>query len=117
MKSFDDINSVDILGTTYSVRFVHSGEDDTIEKGDLLGYTDPTVPEIVLLIPDDDVMSVKNIDWILRKVFRHECVHAFMLESGLDACNGWAGDEELVDWIARQFPKMMDLFKKLHIED
>ena len=39
-----------------------------------------------------------------------------MLESGLDSCNDWAGNEELVDWIARQFPKMLDTFKEIGIE-
>lgn len=51
------------------------------------------------------------------KVIRHELVHAFILESGLCECCTWAENEELVDWIARQFPKMNKVFSELNIAD
>ena len=51
------------------------------------------------------------------KVIRHELVHAFIFESGLCECCSWADNEELVDWIARQFPKMNKVFSELNIAD
>lgn len=36
----------------------------------------------------------------------NEIVHAFLLESGLDENSEWARNEELVDWIAIQGPKI-----------
>ena len=50
--------------------------------------------------------------WILR----HEIVHAFFNESGLmdsslQYSGGWAKNEEMVDWIASQFNKIMECFK------
>ena len=41
---------------------------------------------------------------------RHEIVHAYLFESGLAECSSnitsLAQNEEMVDWIARQIPKM-----------
>ena len=44
-------------------------------------------------------------------------IHAFMFESGLD-CNsnnveGWARNEEMVDWMAIQMPKIMDVYESV----
>lgn len=45
-----------------------------------------------------------------KKVARHEIVHAFFSESGLDT--NYSEDELLVDWIALQFPKMLKVMKE-----
>lgn len=41
----------------------------------------------------------------VRKVKRHEIVHAFLCECGLAECSGdtgaWAMNETMVDWFAR----------------
>ncbi|MFD1464645.1 hypothetical protein ACFQ4L_00875 [Lapidilactobacillus mulanensis] len=42
---------------------------------------------------------------------RHELIHAFLCESGLAENSDWAQNEEVVDWIARQFPKLFETFK------
>ena len=44
-----------------------------------------------------------------REVLRHEIIHAFLFESGLDDLGS---NEELVDWIAKQFPKMTKAFEE-----
>lgn len=36
-------------------------------------------------------------------------IHAFLHESGLDVCS-WAHNEEMVDWLAIQFPKLYEAF-------
>ena len=41
-----------------------------------------------------------------KKALRHELVHAFLFESGLGFNCDWAMNEEIIDWIAIQFPKM-----------
>ena len=48
---------------------------------------------------------------------RHEITHAFLNESGLQndtsvPGSGWATNEEMVDWIAIQFPKMKKAFEE-----
>lgn len=43
------------------------------------------------------------------KVIRHEVLHAALHESGL---THYANDELLVEWLAVQFPKLAEIFKK-----
>jgi len=57
------------------------------------------------MIDDDDAMDIKMKRY--REVLRHEITHAFFSESGLD---GYCIDETLVDWIAKQFPKLCKIF-------
>lgn len=45
---------------------------------------------------------------------RHEVIHAFLCESGM---RQWAEDEQLVDWMAAQFPKIQKVFQKLHCKN
>ena len=46
---------------------------------------------------------------------RHELIHAFLFESGLAENSNWARNEEMVDWIARQFPKMAKTFQEVKV--
>lgn len=93
---------VDILGTQYRV-FLHDGSDPKLEEAD--GYCDSTSKKIVIRgeIPKT-VNTVSNLSVYQQKVLRHEIIHAFLYESGLDN-NSWA-DEEVVDWFALQFEKI-----------
>ncbi len=61
----------------------------------------------------------ESIERRFKEVARHEIVHAFLRESGLADSSlrheSWAVNEEMVDWIATQFPKIYDVYKKLDI--
>lgn len=50
---------------------------------------------------------------------RHEVIHAFLFESGLaensNISDAWAVNEEMVDWLAIQAPKIFKAFQKLNI--
>lgn len=53
-----------------------------------------------------------------KSTLRHEITHAFLNESGLsDNANqyrhSWAINEEMVDWIAIQSPKIFKVFQEL----
>lgn len=52
-------------------------------------------------------LATVNILGTEYKIVRHEIVHAFLKESGLDCNSDWARNEEIVDWIALQGPKIM----------
>lgn len=60
---------------------------------------------------DDD-----HKDEYLKSITRHEIVHAALFESGLgynsNSCDHWAVNEEMVDWIADQGPKIFDIWKQ-----
>ena len=60
-----------------------------------------------------------NIDGFKKSVLRHEIVHAFLFESGLDMqsgeCESWANNETMVDWFAIQYPKIQKVFQELSV--
>lgn len=57
-----------------------------------------------------DPRNWEDMDAYFMQVIRHEIVHAFLHESGLDSNTNWARNEEIVDWIAIQFPKLEKTF-------
>ena len=93
---------VHILGTVYTIREQSERDNKLLEGCD--GYCDWTTKEIV--VEREIQGTLKDMEMYIRKVLRHEIVHAFLHESGLDAGSDWAINEEIVDWIALQFEKM-----------
>ena len=112
-------NQVDVLGVKYSIIGKTQAEDRKLNEGNLLGYCDPTVKEIVYALrPDEtDVMACADLSYIEKKTVRHEIIHAFLYESGLDndssIVSAWAVNEEMVDWFAVQFYKIAKAFEKV----
>ena len=104
---------VNILGQEYRVIF-NDVTDPRLETAD--GYCDFTTKQIVVRsdIPET-VDTVADLDVYKNKVLRHEIVHAFLYESGLDN-NSWGGNEEIVDWIALQLVKIVQVVDKIDIE-
>ena len=58
--------------------------------------------------------SKKALDLQEKKNFRHEIIHAFLDESGLAENSSWAQEEEMVDWFAKQFPKLLSAFQEVN---
>ena len=104
--------TVDVLGTEYSVIQSNKTDDMTLENCD--GYCDHSVKKIVVDTFQKSPTSLENLETYTKKVIRHELVHAFLFESGL-SCNSWADKEEIVDWIAIQFPKLLKAFKEMNV--
>lgn len=103
---------VNILGTEYTIiTEAKESEYSTLEDCD--GYTDSSIKQIVVRKMESYKGSLEDLKMYERKVLRHEIVHAFLYESGLDS-NCWAKNEEIVDWIAIQVEKMIDTFKKVN---
>jgi len=112
------MDKLNILGTEYSLEYLSSKEDKKLENLD--GYTDYYSKKIVIekdfenkLFDESKIKSYQN------KILRHEIIHAFLFESGLE-CNSlktynWAENEEMVDWFAIQSPKIFALFYKLKL--
>ena len=104
--------TVDILGVEYTIKESNKVEDVNLENCD--GYCDHSTKTIVIDTFQDSPNSLKDLETYRKLVIRHEMVHAFLFESGLGGCS-WAKDEEIVDWIAAQFPKMLNTFKELNV--
>lgn len=93
---------VNILGTKYNViidnSLSHTQADGVCKTYDKIITVRP-IPE---MLGADDCYKSKEARF--KEVIRHELIHAFFEESGLFE---YCSDERLVDWIAKQFPKML----------
>lgn len=103
------MKTVNILGTEYKV-FREPFGDKGID-----GYCDYTSKEI--RIRNDNTNEVADFNALMKKQLRHEIIHAFLAESGLQANyenhRQFGHDETLVDWFAIQFPKIMKAFEEI----
>ncbi|MBR5583360.1 MAG: hypothetical protein IKW21_02405 [Lachnospiraceae bacterium] len=100
---------VNVLGTEYSI--IETNKVDDINLEQCAGYCDASVKKIVIDTFQNTPGSMEDLDKFRKQVIRHELIHAFLSESGLE-CESWAKDEEIVDWIAIQFPKLIEAFEK-----
>lgn len=114
--------TVNILGSTYSIRYVDYNQDAYLKKEDLSGYCSFAVREIVIAIgssiPEHSSDTEKENLVAEKQTLRHEIVHAFLYESGLHAgvsqsSGPWSQNEEMVDWIALQGPKIFKAWQEV----
>lgn len=96
---------VNVLDTTYTINKIKEQDKFMIENN-LCGYCDFYEKKIVVLA--SDTTSKKE----LHEIERHEFIHAFLYECGLNDSSDWARNEELIDWLAIQLPKINVLFEK-----
>ena len=99
---------VNVLGTKYTIKESNELKDFNLRDGD--GYCDSSTKTIVIAAFQDEPGSLGDLNGYKKQVIRHELIHAFLFESGLDGCS-WAKNEEIVDWIACQFPKLTKAFE------
>lgn len=105
---------LNILGTEYEIiRNASIEEYPKLKNCD--GYTDQSIKQIVIPEFVKDDMSEEDLEYYTKKVIRHEIIHAFMYESGLDSNSEYAKNEELIDWIAIQFEKLLSIFIDLDV--
>lgn len=102
---------INILGTKYRIKCKKLG------NADFDGETDYTRKRIIIRI--DNYNNVGDFKWLQKKQLRHEIIHAFMSESGLQSnwkhVEEFGHDETVVDWFAIQSPKIYKVFAELDI--
>jgi len=104
---------IDILGVKYELR--ETSEELDKRLAGLDGYHD-AYGKIICL---NNVFKEKSMNSDQKRglkpykneVLRHEIIHSFLFESG---CWDYSQDEKIVAWIAIQFPKLLEIFKKLN---
>lgn len=97
---------INILGADYTLTV---SDDDKRLGANCDGYCDETTKTLAVKSykdERDDLTSKGNLDVQIKKNMRHEIIHAFLFESGLAENSEWAQNEEIVDWIAIQLPKL-----------
>ena len=76
---------INVLGTNYTIEYKSFKDDEKLK--DLDGYTDFYLKRIVVEEDFEDRIKLKEkIKAYQNKILRHEIIHAFLFESGLD-CN------------------------------
>ncbi len=106
---------VSILGTDYQIIKRKYEEESYFERYSCDGYCDGALHQIVICDmkthPNSKDESAEYCTACEKGTLRHEIVHAFFNESGLQCCafkvdSPWVKNEELVDWIAIQGEKI-----------
>ena len=110
---------IDVLGTKYQITKVKMCQDEYMDKMQFGGYCDCGAKRIVILdlrtVPDWANEPEHIIIDMEKCTIRHELIHAFLNESGLQhnslvTDKAWAKNEEMVDWLAIQMPKLIKAF-------
>ena len=107
--------TVNILGADYEIIVKKYEDDEAFERNKICGYCNGHTKTIVVC----DMATNKGwehedkatCETCQKEVLRHEIVHAFFDESGLQDSSfiydgSWAKNEEMVDWIAIQGVKI-----------
>ena len=95
---------VDILGTEYTVTRNTSAIEDMGADGICQPYDKKIIyRELKDFLGKDDSLTAKRVR--RDQVIRHEVIHAFFVEYG--------NDEVLVDWMAKQLPKIQETVEKI----
>lgn len=115
MEKKGTVMTLNILGTEYEIRKLKYKDEPYFEKQSVDGYCDGVLHQIVYCdmttFPGCADESADRCAMCERETLRHEIVHAFMNESGLKDSSftvdcPWAKNEEMIDWMAIQGPKI-----------
>lgn len=112
--------TINILGTDYII--VYKDDEEIcaamgVEPGYCGGYCSETAKEIAIANLNLCKDTEEEKAALQKANLRHEIVHAFLNESGLSSnanqVECWAKNEEMVDWIAIQGPKIYKVWQKV----
>lgn len=104
---------IDVLGTEYTLTVCGDEKEPRLVGRD--GFCDETTKELMAENYADskgEPNCKQNLLIQTNKVKRHEIIHAFLFESGLAENSSWAQNEEMVDFFAIQFPKLLKAFEQ-----
>ena len=103
--------NIDILGMEWALEERSRADDARLSDCD--GYCDWTARLIV--IEREITGDLYDMEQYIRKVKRHEIIHAFLFESGLAESalptQAWAQNEEMVDWFSRLGERIYNAWK------
>ena len=92
---------VDILGTEYTIV---EKEDERFEALDAVGFCEWWTKEIYIKKGIEETNeTMKGLNKFKENIIKHEIVHAFLFESGMQ---NYERDEQIVEWIARNIEKI-----------
>ena len=89
MKTYKECSiSTDVLGTPYTVIICPESKDTRFKDFNCGGFCDYSVKKLYVSNYIDaesrnEIPSVEDVRYIIRKAITHEVVHAYFYESGL----------------------------------
>lgn len=108
---------ITVLGTDIQILFREEKNDPKLSN--CVGYFDSSKQLIVIKTLEPDERSLGDLERYQKEIMRHEIIHAFLHESGIDACSSaaenWGTNEEMVDWFAIQSPKIFKAFQEMEL--
>ena len=105
---------VSILGTEYEIIEQTEEQNPKLRLRNSSGLCEIYSHRIILNADvQEDELTYENFQEYKKKVLRHEIIHAFFAESGLRGNSEYAENEELVDWIAIQLPKINKVLQQI----
>lgn len=108
---------VNILGTVYTVKILKNNK--FLKEKNYGGFCQYSKHEISIRHIDDlqSSFEMKPTEEekreYLNRIIRHEIIHAVFHECGLD---DYSYDETLVDCLAIQFPKIVEILNKTEVK-
>ena len=110
--------TVSIMGTCYDIHFVDEYPERLKDAGEYAdGLFNRCNREIYILKSKEKDFTDEGRERHMNRVLRHEIMHAYLEESGLAASSNmtpaWAQNEEMVDWLAIQSPKIFATFQEV----
>lgn len=113
--------TVSVLGTDYVVHYTNYEDDDYARRENVSGYCD-FVEQRIIVVNDATIPIHAECTPAANRIYeketlRHEIIHAFLFQSGLDAAalpysGAWARNEEMIDWFAMQGPKIIKAWQE-----
>ena len=117
-------NKINILGTDYLIKTEKISENKDLKNNGYTAYCNKITHEIIISDKTEEKYfsnySPEEQELANKKDLRHEIIHAFLNESGLQSNTfsydgGWSECEEMVDWISLQFSKIYAVYKELDL--
>ncbi|MEG1426060.1 MAG: hypothetical protein RSC76_00075 [Oscillospiraceae bacterium] len=110
---------VDILGAVYKVHIVNKFPKRMAQyEGEAGGLCNRHNRQIYIKREACADTTAEGLERCVKETLRHELLHAYLSESGLSANalqydDSWAENEEMVDWLAIQMPKIFKTFQEV----
>lgn len=103
---------INILGEKYQL--IESDESENAKMKGADGFAEFYSKKLFIdkSLNEEHELHWEDIGEYKKKVIRHEIMHAFFHESGLSEC---AKDEDLVEFLAIQLPKIFKLMNNIDV--
>lgn len=114
------MKKISILGTEYTIEELNKEVDKELIENDgyIIFYNHKIVIDDLSQWGGGNALPEEKQIY-KNQVLRHEIIHAYLYESGLafnsNGNDKWAMNEEMVDWLVIQFPKITKTFEELDI--